>query len=563
MKVAVLLSGQVRPEAFDSFLESTATLLANIKADIFVHTWEQSGSSMNHNPVGQALNHSTTSTSQSYLSELSARFNVKAVEVEDQQQWLVNLSDDLSSIQNSLVLPLRSKWSLPQLYSIYRAWCLVDQPYNYDFILRIRFDNLFVSNLLPELERIRSSKSYLSTAYSINFGRAFFPSRVYDIFFLSHPDVFRVLASTWPLITSLIRTPAIVQAQDPRDSCDLLYKSLICHQLDHSSLHIRYTDVYRGEPVAKYLSKIYLWQYSINNKGKVLHPAIKSSTTRVRIMLYYSMSILRRALARNKYNQRDSSNIHIITFAHGPFLICARFQGLLSRLLGHKHTIFSPSSLPRHINDYAKLNPKGYGYWQWKPFIISKVLRSIDSGKQLWYLDSTVFPFRSLKAISFSSVYIPYNLFMNPRNWCKYLDLPQFTDFLISGYIPDASHLGFMKDPYSLAFVDNWLHLCNTKHFIDDSDVLSHNDFLIQHRHDQALLGYNAYISKASGSPSMTQTTSRDMYFVHDRGAAGSVIGLVVLPIKLLIYALLSHLKLAPFKHIRISKLSCFPTDEH
>ena len=49
--------------------------------------------------------------------------------------------------------------------------------------------------------------------------------------------------------------------------------------------------------------------------------------------------------------------------------------------------VFKPKDLSDEINNYAKLNKKGYGFWIWKPFIIKEALRNLDEGEVLLYVD--------------------------------------------------------------------------------------------------------------------------------------------------------------------------------
>ena len=49
--------------------------------------------------------------------------------------------------------------------------------------------------------------------------------------------------------------------------------------------------------------------------------------------------------------------------------------------------VFQPEDLTDEINNYAKLNKKGYGYWIWKPYIIKEALSKIKEGEILLYVD--------------------------------------------------------------------------------------------------------------------------------------------------------------------------------
>ena len=53
--------------------------------------------------------------------------------------------------------------------------------------------------------------------------------------------------------------------------------------------------------------------------------------------------------------------------------------------------VFKPKDLPDEINNYAKSNSKGYGYWVWKPYIVKKALSTINENDILLYVNPVGF----------------------------------------------------------------------------------------------------------------------------------------------------------------------------
>jgi hypothetical protein len=50
-------------------------------------------------------------------------------------------------------------------------------------------------------------------------------------------------------------------------------------------------------------------------------------------------------------------------------------------------TIYGEYDLPENIRNYCNQNPRGYGFWSWKPFIVGQYLSQIEMGDILVYCD--------------------------------------------------------------------------------------------------------------------------------------------------------------------------------
>jgi hypothetical protein len=145
------------------------------------------------------------------------------------------------------------------------------------------------------------------------------------------------------------------------------------------------------------------------------------------------------------------------------------------------------------------LNPKGFGLWSWKPYIIERELKSMNEGDILVYLDAGVeinqrgssrFTYY-LDHLAREDVLV-FSLDHQHRQWTKLdtriFDYGQnyFRNQVVAGV------LMFRVSPKSLGIVSRWKDLC----FLDGGQLLEdpsleqnqqHYD-LIEHRHDQSVL---------------------------------------------------------------------------
>lgn len=151
--------------------------------------------------------------------------------------------------------------------------------------------------------------------------------------------------------------------------------------------------------------------------------------------------------------------------------------------------------------------PRGGGYWVWKPFLIFNVLTKLPQGAYLIYYDSGIslkyriwsdcssfIQWMELNEFSFMpGIRIPE--FGANRNWCKFeayrnqIPVEQLDNFLSESQF-QATFSIWRNDAKSMLFLKQWIDLCENNILIDDfiaDQSCEHPDF-IEHRHDQALL---------------------------------------------------------------------------
>tara|TARA_Y100000589_G_C26982713_1_gene559253 strand:- start:293 stop:871 length:579 start_codon:yes stop_codon:yes gene_type:complete len=118
---------------------------------------------------------------------------------------------------------------------------MVCEEQKYDLIFRCRFDSIYLHPIkLYPLNKFL----YSENLYNINFGRAYYPSRVYDIFFGGSNKSMEFLSNIWLNIPQLVKNN-FNNGQDKRDACRLIFLSAFSNKIQIKSLNTRICDIYR------------------------------------------------------------------------------------------------------------------------------------------------------------------------------------------------------------------------------------------------------------------------------------------------------------------------------
>jgi hypothetical protein len=161
----------------------------------------------------------------------------------------------------------------------------------------------------------------------------------------------------------------------------------------------------------------------------------------------------------------------------------------------------------KHSN-FILSNPRGYGYWIWKPYIIKKTLEQMTDGDKLLYLDcgceihilkKNIIK-EKLDLVKKNSI-ISTNTLIE-KEWNK-MDLIIKLGVLDDKYLNSRQkqagvNLYFVCDKIR-NFVNEWYELCCDYHNIDNTPSVNKNfDCFKEHRNDQSvfsLLGkkYNLF----------------------------------------------------------------------
>jgi hypothetical protein len=205
--------------------------------------------------------------------------------------------------------------------------------------------------------------------------------------------------------------------------------------------------------------------------------------------------------------QSPMPKVRLITFGAGTKHISRAVQRLASQAkkfpwIDEVRT-YSAADLPdeyfSQMGDILANNPKGFGLWSWKPFLIERELDLLNPGDILLYLDAGVEI--NKKGASQFTYYLDhlarkdlllFQLDHQHRNWTKrnaqVFDLGEnfFRNQVVAGI------LMFRVSEKSKSLVSRWKQLCalNKGALLEDPSPLSNegHPLLIEHRHDQSLL---------------------------------------------------------------------------
>ena len=133
-------------------------------------------------------------------------------------------------------------FSLPQIYTISKCYKLIATDKNeYDLIFRCRFDSIFLHPL-----NIYPLKTFLNSTilYHLNFGRAYYPNRIYDIFFGGSKNSMAFLDEIWDKLPKFVENN-YDNGQDKRDACRLFFIAAVSNNIKTRSFKTRICDIYR------------------------------------------------------------------------------------------------------------------------------------------------------------------------------------------------------------------------------------------------------------------------------------------------------------------------------
>lgn len=161
--------------------------------------------------------------------------------------------------------------------------------------------------------------------------------------------------------------------------------------------------------------------------------------------------------------------------------------------------VFNENDLPEDIRNYCIKNPRGYGYWLWKPYFVNKILNELNDDDILVYCDAgcviniegknrfneyiEMVKNSELGNISFQTGHLEKKY--SKGDLFKYFDAFDLldTEILVGGI------LIMRKNNHTCKIVKLWYDTCiNHKNLIDDSHSISNNDpMFFDHRHDQSV----------------------------------------------------------------------------
>ena len=241
MKVAFLFSGQLRNVPVGLFRKSLYNLTNNLNYDIYAYLWDETGKSLNHST--KEVKNFNTENPKILMNKLFTGFKLKKVKYDSFKTFLDNLDPQYKEIYNSKKYHFGTINSMPQIYTLSKCFKLISQElYNYDLIFRCRFDSFFIHPItLYNLEKIKQNNNL----YNLNFGRAYYPKRIYDIFFGGSIESMLFLNDIWEKYIELINDN-FNNNLDKRDACRIIYLAANKNNIKVSSFDTRICDIFRN-----------------------------------------------------------------------------------------------------------------------------------------------------------------------------------------------------------------------------------------------------------------------------------------------------------------------------
>jgi hypothetical protein len=183
----------------------------------------------------------------------------------------------------------------------------------------------------------------------------------------------------------------------------------------------------------------------------------------------------------------------LITFTDENMTIAAKICEM-SALKNNVHEvkIYGPKDIDakfRKANAAILDQPRGCGYWLWKPYFIDRELKKMKDGDYLIYCDAGVEIVNNINHVidrMTGDIFLFCNKFEH-LHWCK----GDVTKALggANGLQAQASVIVIRNSQNAKEFVSEWLKWCREPGLIDDSPSKhpNHPEFQ-EHRHDQAIL---------------------------------------------------------------------------
>ena len=264
MKIVFLFSGQLRRIEYELFRKSLLNLTKDLDYAIFAYSWEEMGESLNHkNNLPDIFSNENIDEKIKFLFK---DFNLLDFGYESFRDFKIRLTDQYQEIFYSKKFDFGTVNSLPQIYTLHKSFELLEKSkLNFDLVFRCRFDSIFIHpiKILP-LKKILSNGS----VFNLNFGRAYYPNRIYDIFFGGSRKSMNFISTIWNDTPYLVKN-SFDNGLDKRDCCRILYLAASIDNTNTESFPSRICDVYRNNDLlySKYLISSHLVNFRINNKN--------------------------------------------------------------------------------------------------------------------------------------------------------------------------------------------------------------------------------------------------------------------------------------------------------
>jgi hypothetical protein len=235
--------------------------------------------------------------------------------------------------------------------------------------------------------------------------------------------------------------------------------------------------------------------------------------------------------------KKNQTDIVLLTYAGKSYEKSAHTLERRAKSLGFSDVkVFGPSNLSSEFfakNVETFTLSRGAGYWIWKPWIISQVLKSLKENQTLLYCDAGIILrakaeyFEELAKDGLIHLWSATSHRSTNNYW---IDKLVWNNIVGNGEVSKTPHYmaGIILSQNTQQFrdmVNRWLHLCENANLLrpDTKRGYTPSEGLIGHRHDQAILNCLVYLD--SNYFSLT-TANVDLItspiLIHRRGNLGS-----------------------------------------
>jgi hypothetical protein len=200
---------------------------------------------------------------------------------------------------------------------------------------------------------------------------------------------------------------------------------------------------------------------------------------------------------------------HLITFHSGhPFSQAAERLALQAQAAGWFASVevLHPDcghpvmlAFESVYGEFARCNPRGYGYWRWKPLLVQAVLTSLPEGAHLYYMDAgcelSVLGSSRFAALDHELAgrgILCFEIDLPEHGWCKReateAVLGAWQDQVMESRQIQATWFGLRNTARTREIIAEWAAWATQGNLITDEHIPAqqHPNFRA-HRHDQAL----------------------------------------------------------------------------
>lgn len=198
---------------------------------------------------------------------------------------------------------------------------------------------------------------------------------------------------------------------------------------------------------------------------------------------------------------------YILSFGTKEYYGSLKLLGMSSIGMVDKAILCTESSLDQNFisaNEKIFSQPRGFGYWLWKPYLINEMFKYAQHGDMIAYCDSAsviTSPLNNLfemcekndDILLFENMNGSYDKPWINKDWTK-IDCfnlmncrgEKYTD----GKQVDAAFQVYKKTEKTVKFVNEYLEFCQDENILTDAPNITGQNFesFIDHRHDQSVL---------------------------------------------------------------------------